>query len=142
LSDEYDILSNGVVSSVALNSGVADQPMSFDETIHGACTRAKSAFNGCLSVGIEGGLIPVNYGGKERLMNMTVAVLYEGENLFLGVAPLFELPSSVSSHVHNDTNLSEVMHLANLAHDSDLGAREGAVGFLTRNMPSKHSVWR
>ncbi|HIJ11758.1 TPA: inosine/xanthosine triphosphatase [Candidatus Woesearchaeota archaeon] len=141
LCSEYEILIGANVSGVSVDSGVSEQPQGFDETIQGACNRAKSAFNGCLGVGIEGGLVSVTYGERERFSKVSVAALYDGTHFYVGMSSLFELPHSVKVQIEKGETLSKAMHSVQLVGDADLGSREGAIGFLTKGrVPRKEQA--
>ncbi len=136
---DYDILKHAEVKGISTESGVSEQPLSLDETIQGAMNRAQNCFEGSqYGIGIEGGLITVNYGQRERHMNVCAAVVFDGKNFYLGLSSLFELPKVASIHIQKGGNLNDAMHVSGLTSDTEVGKNQGAIGILTNGrLPRK-----
>ncbi len=85
-----------VVDSGPVESGVAEQPLTFEEIVEGARNRARTAYasGGCdLGVGIEDGLVPVP-GTRTGYVNLGCCSLYDGAEHHLGFSAGFEYPSA------------------------------------------------
>ena len=88
-----------VVDSGPVESGVAEQPLTFEEIVEGARNRARSAYanGGCdLGVGIEDGLVPVR-GTRTGYVNLGCCSLYDGSEHHLGFSAGFEYPPECSA---------------------------------------------
>ena len=84
------------VEPLAVDSGVPDQPLGFEEILAGARARARQGFGSGaydLGVGIEDGLIPVS-GTSTGHMNVGCCVLFDGEEESVGLSAGFEYPSA------------------------------------------------
>jgi inosine/xanthosine triphosphatase len=136
---KYPLLENAFVSGKNVNSGVANQPMLLDETIQGAINRARKCFPGSTyGVGIEGGLVSIKYGGRERHMNVCAAAIFDGTRYYIGLSSLFELPPAVSIHINKGSNLNDAMYLSGLTNNLEIGKCQGAIGILTKGrLPRK-----
>jgi inosine/xanthosine triphosphatase len=139
LIQDYKELQQAEVISVSTDSGVADQPLSLDETIQGAMNRAQNCFNESkYGIGLEAGLITVKYSGRERHMNVCAAIIYDGKDFYLGLSSLFELPQSVSMHINQGENLNDATNLSGLTTSTEIGKTQGIIGLLTNGrLPRK-----
>ncbi|MGM0397390.1 MAG: inosine/xanthosine triphosphatase [Halobacteriota archaeon] len=118
------------VESVAVESGVAEQPWGEAETIEGAKTRAeraRSADDYDLGVGIEGGVASVD--GAEGLFLIMWAAVTDGEQVGLGAGPRLELPETVASRLEAGAELGPV--LDDLLDTTGIKQTQGAAGVLT-----------
>lgn len=113
-------------------SGVSEQPTSLDDTIRGAITRARRAFEGCdLSVGLEDGLMRVP-STQSGYMNVCACAIFDGRRDHLGLASAFEYPIEVVRLVIDDgLDVTQAFVKAGLSDNHRLGAAEGAIGILT-----------
>jgi inosine/xanthosine triphosphatase len=117
------------VSGIAVASGVADQPLSDDETIRGAEARAQAAMRhhpSSYSVGIESGVAPTG----NHLYGFTwVAVLSESGELARACSARIQLPTEVAREIQRGLSLEQAMLKTTLI--PDMGRRGGAMGYLT-----------
>jgi len=82
------------VEGAAVESGVSEQPVGFEEIVAGARARARAAFalGGCeLAVGYEDGLVELA-GTPERWFNVGCAALADGRREALGFSSGFAYP--------------------------------------------------
>ena len=129
----YSFLTGAEVVSVAVESGVSEQPKSAEETITGAMNRARSAFNGCdLSFGIEDGLMSVP-GTKTGYMNICACAIYDGQEFHIGLSSAFEYPPDVTGLVfRKGLDINQAFHRTGLTDNPKVGSSEGAIGILTK----------
>ena len=83
------------IEGVAVDSGVPEQPVGFDEIVAGARTRALAAFasGDCdLSFGIEDGLVLIDALGGDAV-NVGAAVVTDGRHTSVGLSSGFAYPS-------------------------------------------------
>ncbi|MBL1378340.1 inosine/xanthosine triphosphatase [Zobellella iuensis] len=136
LFPDQDIELNGL----AVPSGVADQPLSDEETLRGARNRALAARRhrpgADLWIGMEGGVDRVG----ERLLTFAwLQVLGPGLDNAARSASL-TLPPFVASAVSQGEELGQAMdRLFNLTNCKQQG---GAIGVLTRNLLDRRSIYR
>ena len=130
--DLYDIFDGAEIVCKEVQSGVADQPKSLEETIEGATNRAKNAYVDCaLSFGIESGLMKVPK-TKTGYMDVCACAIFDGQEFHLGLSSCFEYPKEVTRLVFEEgLNISQAFNKAGLTVKSDLGAQEGGIGILT-----------
>lgn len=117
-----------------VSSGIDEQPLSLEVTIAGAVNRAKNAFeHGCdLSVGIEGGLVPVP-SSHSGYMQTEACALYDGENIYLGLSGAFAMPKDViESILEKGINLSDAFRMHGYTEHEYVGYKEGAIGILSK----------
>ncbi|WP_255169762.1 inosine/xanthosine triphosphatase [Natrononativus amylolyticus] len=117
------------VSSVDVDSGVAEQPRSVAETIDGAETRARRALESGAEygVGLEGGVATIDT--APGLYLIMWAAVTDGDRTGRGAGPSLALPERIAGRLDDGAELGPVM-------DEYLGttgiARDaGAVGALT-----------
>jgi inosine/xanthosine triphosphatase len=118
------------VEGVAAHSGVPAQPFG-EETVTGAINRAKNVFASqkCdYSVGIEAGLFKVG----DFTIDLQYCAIYDGSWLTIGCGSGFEYPSVVLDEVLSGKEVGDIMSA--VAGVENLGEKEGAIGFLSRNM--------
>ncbi|OGZ05844.1 MAG: hypothetical protein A2845_03505 [Candidatus Lloydbacteria bacterium RIFCSPHIGHO2_01_FULL_49_22] len=131
---EYPHLSGARVDGVRTGSGVADQPMSLDETVSGAMNRARSAFGACdYSVGIESGLMHVP-NTKSGYMDVCAAAIYDGTEFHLGLSSAWEFPDKaiIRSMVDEGLDMSQAINKIGLTKNPNIGSEEGAIGIVTK----------
>ncbi len=133
---EYEMFSGAELNFVSVESGVSDQPKTFEESVRGAKNRAQNAFSsksGCdYSIGIESGLfeIPLSDG---TLADLCVCVIFNGEDFSYGFSCGFELPNNISDlMVNDDLDMTQASNEAGLSKNPKLGAAEGLIGILTK----------
>lgn len=119
-----------------VSSEIAEQPLSLDITIAGAINRAKNSFEDGydLSIGIEGGLIPVPQ-SHSGYMQCEACVLYDGTHIYLGLSGAFNIPSDIiKSILEEGMNLSDAFRHHGYTKNNYVGYGEGAIGVLSKGM--------
>ncbi len=117
------------VQGVAVDSGVSAMPLSDDECIAGAHSRAASAMatlDADLGLGLEGGVHPIN--GQLYLTGWVVAVDRHGRQ-GIGSSVRMPLPPAVSAAVSAGEELGPLMD--ELTGREQTNHEEGAIGILT-----------
>lgn len=121
------------VTGVNVDSGVRDQPIGLNETVQGAVTRARNAYNNDveLSVGIESGLLqtPNSITGY---LDLQWCCIYDGEKETLGVSAGFEYPPTVVEEVLKGKEVGHVMD--QVTGVDKLGQKTGAVNYLSQGL--------
>jgi len=118
------------VESVAVSSGVSEQPFGPAEAIEGARTRARNALDSGafdLGVGLEGGVAEVE--GVDGLFLTMWAAVTDGERSGLGAGPRLRLPESVAARVRAGEELGPVMD--DVLGTDNVAEKQGAAGVLT-----------
>ncbi len=136
--NDYELLRNSEISSLSVDSGTSKQPKSIDETIQGAMTRAKNAFNGCeYSFGIESGFMGVP-NTKTGFMNITACAIYNGTEYHIGLSSAFECPHVVTEKIFNEgIDLNQAYYAAGLTEDREIGHSVGVIYELTKHRLSR-----
>ncbi|MCL4831942.1 MAG: inosine/xanthosine triphosphatase [Caldilineaceae bacterium] len=123
----------GEVVAVAVPSGVAEQPMSDDETIRGAVNRARKALAAVdgvqIGMGVEGGVQDTPHG---MFVGGWAAVVDRDGCLGIGAGGRVLLPESIARRIRAGEELGPVM-------DDFSGRRnvkhgEGAIGIFTNGL--------
>lgn len=94
-----------VIRGVPAKSGVREQPLSLDETIFGACQRARHALTldkkAALAIGLESGVftILIEIDDQRRMLDLCAcAILKRDENQpSIGLSSAWEVPPTVAS---------------------------------------------
>ncbi len=131
---EYPHLSAADVAGVDAPSEVSRQPLSLEETIRGAMTRARNSFRDCdYAVGIESGLMAVPF-TKSGYMDICAAAIYDGREFHLGLSSAWEFPDRAifESMLRDKIDMSEAINRAGLTENPAVGSAEGAIGILTK----------
>jgi inosine/xanthosine triphosphatase len=119
------------VGSVAVDSGVAEQPFGEPETIAGAENRARRVLNSGdgyeLGVGLEGGVAEVS--GTGGLYLVMWAAVTDGETTGRGAGPQLRLPDHVTRRIRDGEELGPVMD--DVLGEDDVAKKQGAAGALT-----------
>lgn len=120
------------VEGVQVDSGVSDQPLSLEETIRGAKTRAKLAFQDCkYSIGLESRIMHLPE-SEEKYMDICICAIYDGRRYHIGTSCGYRLPNDVSySMIDEGLNLNQAMKKHGITVNPRHGAAEGSVGLLT-----------
>jgi len=131
---DYDFLKKAEIKSVIVDSGVSDQPKSLEETIQGAINRAKNAWPNChYSFGLESGMMAVP-NTKTGFMDVCVCVIFDGEEIYLGLSSAWETPEPVFKEMfENGLDMNEAAYKSGLTKNAKVGSAEGLVGLVTRN---------
>ncbi len=81
------------VEGVRVDSGVSEQPLSLEETIRGAKTRANLAFQDCkYSIGLESGIMHLPE-SEEKYMDICICAIYDGLRYHIGTSCGYRLPN-------------------------------------------------
>ena len=133
----YPHLAGYKIVSFPVSSDVSEQPKTLEETSQGAMNRAKKAFQNCdYSVGIESGFIDFP-SARTGHMELSIGVIYDGENYFFGFSPAFECPLSVMEHVNRGLDLNQACYAAGLSDNHQVGSEQGIVGILTKGRKTR-----
>lgn len=125
---------------VEVESGISDQPMSDEETLRGALTRAKRALEGAKAdygVGIEGGLQQL---GDYWFTGNIAAVMHSSGIMAAGTGARVALPKAIVPLVLNGTELNDAVH--QLTNIKDNGKKDGIIGLLSRGAVTRSSACR
>lgn len=128
------------VESVSVPSGVRAQPLSDDEMVQGARSRAKAALasiDADLGVGLEGGVHPSAWG---YLLSGWVAVVDRHGRVGLGSAGRIVLPPILADAIGRGEELGPAMDRLSGGHDTRRGP--GAVGILTNELVRRDEAFR
>lgn len=125
--------------SVAVGSGVSDQPMSDDETRTGALNRVRAAReaepDAAIWAGLEGGIEDTPEG-----MRAFAWIVCETEDLVgQSRTATFPLPPKVASLVRGGTELGEADDI--VFGKTDSKQKEGAIGILTHGLVDRASLY-
>ncbi len=127
------------IEGVDVDSGVPEQPWGRVETIDGAETRARRAFDAGsydLAVGIEGGVEEIaELPGLSLIM---WAAVTDGDRLIRGGGPTLPLPESVGERLRAGEELGPI--LDDELDREDVARQEGAAGVLTGNAITRESA--
>ncbi len=119
-----------VIETVAVDSGVSEQPRGRSETVRGAENRARRAIGSGaydLGVGIEGGI-----DDSDELTGTFLimwAAVTDGERVEFGSGPSMRLPDEVSERLRDGAELGPVMD--DLLGTNGIAEGKGAIGVLT-----------
>ena len=114
-------------------SGVNDQPQTFEETLQGAKNRAETSYSDSvdISIGLEDGLFLVPDTNK-TYMNICVCAIYDGTTFHYGTSSAFEYPEEITDLVKGrGLNISEALGVAGYTSNPAIGSSEGAIGILS-----------
>lgn len=121
-------------------SGISDQPMSDEETLRGALTRAKSALQETgadYGVGLEGGLQQI---ADYWLVGNIAAVMNAAGDTAAGASARVALPKNVVPLVLDGTELNDAVH--QLTNIKDNGKKGGVLGLLSNGAVTRSSACR
>ena len=114
---------------IEVESGIADQPMSDNESILGAQSRAQAAMklaNADFGVGLEGGLHEL---GSTWFTGNIACVVTRDAKYGYGLSPKVTVPLPVVEAVKAGKNLSDAMH--DVFGIKDIGKKDGLLGYMT-----------
>ena len=130
---------NADVVAVAVGSGVSEQPMSDDEAINGAATRARLSLEKAdahLGVGLEGCTIDTMYG---MFVTGWAAVVDKTDKIGIGGGGRLLLPEKIASEVRKGKELGPLMD--EFTGECNVKQKQGAVGVLTNNLVLRASAF-
>lgn len=128
------------IAAVEVESGVRSQPLSDDEMISGAATRAlgaRSMLDADLGVGLEGGVHHSQWG---VLLTGWAAVVDRQGRIGLGSGGRITLPPALAQAVENGEEVGPAMD--RLSGLSDTRRGPGAVGVLTNGIVVRDESFR
>lgn len=128
-----------VVEPVAVDSGVAEQPWSIEETATGAQNRARRALEvtrADYGVGLEGGVARLD--GVSGLWVIMWAAVTDGRRVERGGGPSFRLPETVASRLEEGAELGPVMD--DVLDAEGTAESEGAAGVLTDGLTDRRQA--
>jgi len=126
------------VEGLNVPSNVSNQPMTDQETMHGAINRAHNARvagESEIGIGLEGGVIIEN--DRLFLCNWG-ALVYENEVILASGAKIL-LPSEFINELRNGTELSVLME--RYTNEKDIRSKEGAVGVFTNGRITRTEIF-
>ncbi len=130
---------DAIVESVAVASGVPDQPWGDDETQRGAIARsvaARAALDADLGIGIEGGVVDEN--GALRTCAWAAVSMADG-SVHLGGSLAMPLPPAVAHLVRDGVELGDAMDTVSRSINTKHGA--GACGILTAGIVDRQRAY-
>jgi len=132
LVDTYDAFDGFEVIGMAVDSGVAEQPYNLKEMITGAKNRAVAAFKDCkYSIGLESGIITPDEPDGDY-MELTVAMIYDGEHFYPGYSSAFKLPNKMVRIMQEQgVDMSAACKIMGLTTEEKIGEQDGLVGLMT-----------
>lgn len=117
------------IEAVDVESGVSSQPLGDSETLDGARTRARRAYeagDAILGIGIEGGVIPVDESPADCPFVVDWAVVTDGQQTGQGSGPRLPIPEPMAARAVAGEEFGEILDDRFEAESVD-----GAVGALT-----------
>ena len=126
-----------------VDSGVSVQPLGLAETLRGAKNRARAAFADCdLAVALESGLVPVPE-SRTGYMTLTACAIFDGQEMYVGLGPAFELPDEVTRLVVEEgLELDPAVQRAGLSDNARIGYAQGVIGILSRGRVTRRDYSR
>lgn len=126
-------------SGIEVESGVAKQPMSDEETLRGARNRARAvltATDADVAVGLEGGVMETN----EGMMNVVwcVILMRDGRESMAG-GMHFLIPKNWVAKIKQGYEISDI--LEEITGDRDLHKKGGMIGLLTKGLISRSEAY-
>ncbi|MFA4887096.1 MAG: inosine/xanthosine triphosphatase [Candidatus Nanoarchaeia archaeon] len=135
---DYPLFSGATIIDLDANSGVSSHPRTLEETMRGACNRARDVFRDCdYSIGFEGGLIEVPH-TKTGHMEISACAIYDGKQFATGLSSGFEWPLQVTRMILEGMEGSDAMLKTGLTEHLRIGSTPGgAIGILTKDRVSR-----
>ncbi|WP_137283666.1 inosine/xanthosine triphosphatase [Halorussus salinisoli] len=129
------------VESVAVESGVSEQPFGERETVEGAQNRARNVLDAGeydLGIGLEGGVAEVE--GADGLFLIMWAAATDGDRTGRGAGPRLRLPESIAVRVRDGEELGPVMD--DVLDVENVAEKQGAAGALTGHAIDREGALR
>lgn len=128
------------IEGISVPSGVSDQPMTDEETLRGACTRASNAAiaapHADFTVGLEGG---IEKAGDEMVAFAWAAIRDKNGMIGRGKTGTFYLPPAVAALVNQGKELGVADDIVFSRMNSK--QENGAVGILTKNIIDRTALY-
>ena len=122
-------------------SGVADQPMTNEETLRGADNRARAARDARPDadfwIGMEGGVEHTDHGLAERAW---MVVIGKDGRKGIGSSGTFFLPSAMTDIINEGKDLGDACDIVFAG--TDCRSTNGAVGLLTRDAITRPELYK
>eukprot|EP00929_Paragymnodinium_shiwhaense_P011996 TRINITY_DN11850_c0_g1_i4.p1 TRINITY_DN11850_c0_g1~~TRINITY_DN11850_c0_g1_i4.p1 ORF type:complete len:162 (+),score=43.15 TRINITY_DN11850_c0_g1_i4:98-583(+) len=129
----YSKLAALKVQGMKVDTGVAEQPKSMDETTCGAKNRAEKAFAGiegaAYGVGMESGLFRVD--GK--MFDVCAASFFDGDKHHVGYSCAWEVPPEVMAKIEAGLDLTAAYNACGIVNDPEIGEKLGVMGVMSGN---------
>ncbi|MCL1141163.1 inosine/xanthosine triphosphatase [Shewanella gaetbuli] len=124
-------------------SGVAQQPMSAEETKKGAINRVKYCQQHAINTGIEADYYVAMEGGVDMFDHGAATFAYmaliNNNQLSIGRSALLPLPTKVYEALEAGEELGHVMD--RLFNTHNIKQKGGAIGLLTQNLATRGSIY-
>lgn len=123
------VFSEDEVIGKDVESKVAAQPFSDEETLEGAINRARecaSMNKGSLGIGLEGGVMEID---DDLYLCNWGALVDSKENVFTASGARIPLPDEIKEDLEKGKELGDVMD--DYANKNDVSKNEGAIGIFT-----------
>ncbi|GGF05832.1 NTPase [Halobacillus andaensis] len=133
------VFSNDDVSSVEVESKVAAQPFSDEETLEGAVNRARECAimkKSELGIGLEGGVMEID--DDLFLCNWGVLV-DQKENVYRASGARIPLPDEIKEGLKTGRELGELMDA--YASSANVSKHEGAIGIFTNGVIKREEMF-
>ncbi len=126
------------VEGYEVESGVADQPRSDEETKQGSINRAKNVLSVAtkfgnkdevLGIGLEGGVFENKQG--EMWSTVWVSVVDQEDNVFSSNGARFLVPSIVADRIRQGEEMGPI--IAEVVGEHDVRSKQGMIGVITKN---------
>lgn len=125
------------IEGIKVDSGIAEQPLSEEETVQGATNRALAAVkHGDFGVGLEGGVTRI--GGVMFECAWCVVVDKEGRK-GIGGGLYFELPKKVADKIKAGGELGPIMN--ELTGEDNVKEKSGAIGIFTKGRLDRKTAY-
>lgn len=127
------------VQSVAVPSGVSNQPIGDEETARGAMNRALAALKATgaqWGVGLEGG---VAFQDGQCWMIQYAAVAHRNGQVNVGKGPMFLLPPVIARGVAGGGEVGPLVD--ELTGQKDIKRKGGAIGYLTNGLVLREDMY-
>lgn len=132
--EDHPTLRGAELVAVAVDSGVAAQPLDLTTTFEGARRRAEAARLACgaeLGVGLEDGVF-AGPAGVDAWFNVCVVCFVDASGPHFGTSSAFALPEPVRARLlERGEDLGQAMRAVGLSRDPALGRGVGAIGVLS-----------
>lgn len=125
------------VVSKKVSSGIAEQPLSEEETVRGATNRALSALEyGDFGVGIEGGVTEI---GDVLFECAWCVVVDKNGRKGIGGGLYFELPKKIADKIKAGGELGPIMN--ELTGEDNVKEKSGAIGIFTKGKLDRKTAY-
>lgn len=125
------------VVSQKVSSGIAEQPMSEEETVRGATNRTLAALEyGDFGVGLEGGVTMI---GESLFECAWCVVVDKNGKKGMGGGLYFELPKNIADKIRAGGELGPIMN--ELTGEDNVKEKSGAIGIFTKGKLDRKTAY-